>query len=138
MHEEILLWVETWEILRSNGGLSDKYILCQLRGMKEYPHRWEGDSWLAGSHAEWQLHSSSTPDLAAGPKGLCCSQVSGVQRQMWLDALCAPEVLVRASLHLCKWFLQKYVDAHNLTHLYWVTCQPGLYFEGIYRKGNVC
>lgn len=75
----ILHWVQTWE----KNLKAYQTTICMpgkrwKKAMDEYQHRWEGDSWLAGNHAEWQLSSISTPDLASEPTGLCCGQVSGV------------------------------------------------------------
>lgn len=76
----ILHWVQT----RERNLKAYQTTVCmsgkrwKKKAMEEYQHRWEGDSWLAGNHAEWQLSSISTPDLASEPAGLCCGQVQGV------------------------------------------------------------
>lgn len=96
--------------------------------MKEYQHRWEGDSWLAGNHAEWQLSSVSTPDLAsepkgcaaaksAGPLGRCGSAPGSVSRKSWCLGAC--HSASRVSKHTT-------LRTHYWTH--WCLTRRELYF----------
>lgn len=77
-----------------------KYINTDGNEIADLQETMRSDSSAVSPHLIW--HQSLW--------GLCCSQVSGVLRQMWLSTKsCVQEVLVPLSLPLCKRCLKKYI-----------------------------
>lgn len=110
-----------------------KYINTDGNEIADLQETMRSDSSAVSPHLIW--HQSLW--------GLCCSQVSGVLRQMWLSTKsCVQEVLVPLSLPLCKRCLKKYIyikiKTHYWTHGYLKRCKLYIFLGETYQKENVC